>query len=247
MNYTLELLRSSFIEDGRQVLPRHRGRQWLARPPDKLKGLVLHQSLEESGSALAVAAYHVGANHIRAEGLPGLSYTLFVERDGKVILANDVEGKTWSQGYLDPERVDENALYMGVCVGGNFSGPAYKGTQRPTPAQMDSVDKLWGVCKGLWGWTGAGLFGHFHFGKPACPGGDLLEYVYSHRPAQFISVMDRQMALCRLGYHDGRTDGSWGPKSKAALVAFQRAEGLKPDGVWGPLTTAAVFSKISRA
>lgn len=247
MNYTLELLRSSFIEDWRQVLPRHRGRKWTVRPPGKLKGLVLHQSLEEKGSALSVASYHVGSNHISEAGLPGLSYTLFIERDGRVVMANDVEAKTWSQGYHDPDWVDENALYMGVCVGGNFSGPGYKGTQRPTREQIDSVDKLWKICKSLWGWTDAGLFGHFHFGKSACPGGDLLEYIYSYRPAQFISVMDKQVAMSRLGCYNGRVDGAWGPESKAALVSFQRTAGMKPDGIWGPLTTAVVFSKLSRA
>lgn len=246
MNYTLRLLNSGFIVDGRHTLPRHKGRQWSTRPPDKLKGMVLHQSLEDSGSARAIALYHVGANHISQDGLPGLSYTLFIERNGKVILANDVEAKTWSQGYLDPGGVDENALYIGACVGGNFSGPAYKGTQRPSQEQMDSVDKLWKLCRDLWGWSGTGLFGHFHFGKPACPGADLLEYIYSHRPYQFMSVMEKQMALSRLGYYGGRTDGVWGTRSKSALVAFQRVEGLKPDGVWGPLVTTTVLSKISR-
>ncbi len=246
MNYTLELLRSSFIEDGRQTLPQHRGRKWTVRPPSRLKGMVLHQSLEEEGSARAVAAYHVGPNHISEAGLPGLSYTMFVERNGRVLLANDVEAKTWSQGYRDPEWVDENALYMGVCVGGNFSGPGYKGTQRPTREQMDSVDKLWKLCKSLWGWSDAGLFGHFHFGKPACPGGDLLEYVYGRRPLQFYSVMDKQVALTRLGHYKGKVDGFWGQESKAALVSFQRVAGLSPDGVWGPVTTEAVFSKLSR-
>lgn len=36
------------------------------------------------------------------------------------------------------------------------------------------------------------------------------------------------------------TDGAWGPKSKAALVAFQRSRGLVADGVPGPKTLAAL-------
>jgi hypothetical protein len=35
-------------------------------------------------------------------------------------------------------------------------------------------------------------------------------------------------------------DGKWGPKSQAALVAFQRSHGLVPDGVAGPKTLAAL-------
>jgi hypothetical protein len=151
------------------------------RPPARLKGMVIHQSLEETGSARMVAAYHVGPNHISPEGLPSLSYTFFIERDGRVILANHVEHKTWSQGYIDPDHVDENAAYMGVCVGGNFSGPGYQGTQSPTRQQEDAVDKLWKLCSDLWEWDKFSLFGHCHFGKMACPGHTLTEYVNSVR------------------------------------------------------------------
>ena len=35
-------------------------------------------------------------------------------------------------------------------------------------------------------------------------------------------------------------DGSFGPQTRAAVVAFQRGQGLSPDGVVGPLTAAAL-------
>jgi hypothetical protein len=245
MNYDEELLKSGLVEDGRQTLPRGT-RTWSSRNPENLKGMVLHQSLETKGSASSVAEYHSGPNHIRSDGLPGLSYTLFVERDGKVILANSIADKTWSQGYKDPDGVDENAMYMGVCVGGNFSGPGYLGTQVPTIEQLDAVSNLWNLCRGLWHWSGNGLLGHFHFGKPACPGDVLAKYIYSQRSNQFASVVDKQRALQILGYYKAKVDGDWGPVSKAALVAFQIDAGLDPDGVWGSLTSAAVFHRLRR-
>ncbi len=35
-------------------------------------------------------------------------------------------------------------------------------------------------------------------------------------------------------------DGAWGPKSKAALVAFQQSKGLTADGIPGPITLGAL-------
>lgn len=245
MNYTEELLRYHLIEDHRQTLPRHRGRSWTTRPPNKLQGLVVHQSLEERGLARGIASYHVGPNHISTVGLPSLSYTLFIEKDGAVLLANDVEDRTWSQGYADPNWVDENALYLSVCVGGNFSGPGYRGSQVPTKAQVRSLSQLWGICSDLWEWADTQLFGHFHFGKPACPGTELLEFIYALRPYQFVSMVDRQVALQKLNHYDGEVDGVWGPKSKAALVSFQRKEGIPHDGAWGEATTEAIISRLS--
>lgn len=49
-----------------------------------------------------------------------------------------------------------------------------------------------------------------------------------------------QAALSRLGFAPGPVDGEWGPKTKAALVAFQRAAELAPDGVLGPKTIRAL-------
>lgn len=50
-----------------------------------------------------------------------------------------------------------------------------------------------------------------------------------------------QAKLNALGANPPLTvDGSWGPKSKAALVAFQSAHGLTADGIPGPLTLGAL-------
>lgn len=49
-----------------------------------------------------------------------------------------------------------------------------------------------------------------------------------------------QAGLSKLGYDVGAIDGIIGERSTAAIVAFQRAEGLYPDGIAGPKTQAAL-------
>lgn len=51
-------------------------------------------------------------------------------------------------------------------------------------------------------------------------------------------VATLQQKLLAKGFQPGPLDGAIGPKTHAALVAFQRANGLKPDGIAGPLTWA---------
>ena len=54
-----------------------------------------------------------------------------------------------------------------------------------------------------------------------------------------LRVRELQALLVRAG-HAVRVDGDFGPSTKAALVAFQRAAGLAPDGVYGPNSEAAL-------
>ncbi|MGC4115173.1 MAG: peptidoglycan-binding domain-containing protein [Myxococcales bacterium] len=44
------------------------------------------------------------------------------------------------------------------------------------------------------------------------------------------------------GYDPGAADGVFGPRTKAAVTAFQQAKGLGVDGIVGPKTNAALAS-----
>lgn len=54
------------------------------------------------------------------------------------------------------------------------------------------------------------------------------------------AVIDLQQRLQKAGFRPGSIDGSFGPATKSAVIAFQRAKGLTADGIVGPATWAAL-------
>lgn len=53
-----------------------------------------------------------------------------------------------------------------------------------------------------------------------------------------MSVLEIQQALKAAGFDPGPLDGKMGPRTKAAITAYQSANGLAADGIAGPLTQA---------
>jgi hypothetical protein len=247
-NYTDELLKLPFVKDARAILPRNDKFKWDARDPVTLRGLCLHQGLDDNASAMGTAKYDCGPNHIDKDGLPGLSYTGFVERDGVLWLAWGVDVKTWSQGYADRPG-DENEEFMAICFGGNFSGQGYQGTQEPSSEQMATAHQLWEACQKIWGWKNNQLYGHYHFGKPACPGFTLTDLIETYNADKdwidskydLDEIEGRQQALQDTGFYHGAIDGVWSLECRFSLTEFQKGAGLNPDGVWGPKTNAAIL------
>lgn len=228
-----------WIIDFRSNLPCHQAKVWRRRRWQDLRGMVWHQTLSSS-SCQAVADYHVGPNHISQQGLPGISYTFFVEPDGDTLLCNDIEDVTYSQG--DRTRPgDENRLYMAVCFSGNFGAPGYVGSDTVTAEQLHSGLRLWLACRQEFGWSGRQLYGHYHFGKPTCPGVDLSNVIDTVQDSDSGSydldtIEGRQTALRDAGHYNGLVDGLWGMGSRRALASYQRAKNLVVDGIWGPET-----------
>ncbi len=58
--------------------------------------------------------------------------------------------------------------------------------------------------------------------------------------SQGFAVRELQNLLNGKGFPVGAVDGVFGAKTKKAVMAFQRAQGLDPDGVVGPKTWAAL-------
>lgn len=59
-----------------------------------------------------------------------------------------------------------------------------------------------------------------------------------------IQVAELQADLSRAGFDTGGTDGAFGPKTEAAVKAFQKANGLTPDGIVGPGTQAKLTEQV---
>lgn len=59
-------------------------------------------------------------------------------------------------------------------------------------------------------------------------------------------IVDLQRGLAARGFSPGRIDGDWGPKTEAAVRAFQKANGLKVDGIVGPKTAEKLNSTAAR-
>jgi peptidoglycan L-alanyl-D-glutamate endopeptidase CwlK len=64
------------------------------------------------------------------------------------------------------------------------------------------------------------------------------------RGSQGPDVKKLQKKLLAQGFNPGQIDGSFGPGTEAAVMAFQRSESLLPDGVVGPRTAAALGLKV---
>ena len=56
-----------------------------------------------------------------------------------------------------------------------------------------------------------------------------------------------QKKLIQWGYLSGAADGRYGEKTRQAVVAFQRKNGLAADGRVGPATAKAMGSPVSRS
>jgi murein L,D-transpeptidase YcbB/YkuD len=57
---------------------------------------------------------------------------------------------------------------------------------------------------------------------------------------------DIQRALKSAGFYTGAIDGKIGPRTKKAVIDFQKANGLKADGKVGPKTLAALDKYLLR-
>lgn len=60
-----------------------------------------------------------------------------------------------------------------------------------------------------------------------------------------MTVKQIQCLLVYLGYDPGAIDGADGPQTRAAVKAFQQAEGLDPDGIAGPQTQARLREAVA--
>lgn len=231
--------------DARARWPKHGA--WKRRELSRVCGVVLHQT--GGGDDLdALHRYHAGPNHISSTGMPSIAYTWFVNKAGEVFLCNDLEDVTWSQGTRAMPG-DENVFYMSVCFGGAFK-PWPKSSADPTDAQMGAADCLWRALKAELSLTDMGLFGHYHFGKPACPGDRLREFIETTRglarvvPFDLSRPAERQRALNDVMRETLKVDGLIGPATRRVLAQFQQRYRLPLTGDFDQLTLTVLHRAL---
>jgi hypothetical protein len=232
------------VLDFRGSLPVHPALKYGRVPMEKRRGICFHHA--------AAWGTIVGAaqSHIKERGFPGLAYGMIVDADGAVGITWDLDVKTYSQGDADKPG-DENEQYIGVLVNGFFRSPGYdtaNGAGEPTVPQLRTVLSLIEFARAN---DLPDIRGHYHFGKPACPGATIqaiIESVRYHRPVienyDFNTVQGRQAALKDLGLYQGDIDGIWGFDSRNALLSFQKKAGITVDGYWGPQSQTAVATAL---
>jgi hypothetical protein len=250
------------ITDYRGKHKKRTTRNWKRREHEDIHGVVFHQT-GGGDSVRGLAKYHMGPNHISRDGLPGIAYTLFVNKAGQVYLCNDIEDVTWSQGDRS-QPGDENKMFLSVCFGGKFY--PWPGTKKetleaqPTPEQMAVARKLWAFLMEGFKLTELDLYGHYDFGKEACPGDRLADFIEDvndefdwraiesdGRPFDLTLVEDQQAALELVGYDPGKVDGLWGKKTRQAMQEYQRDHRLPRTSRWHKLVSAELYRELKEA
>jgi len=61
-----------------------------------------------------------------------------------------------------------------------------------------------------------------------------------------LNAKQIQKALKSAGFYQGPIDGKIGPKTKKAIIKFQKAKGLRADGIVGKRTSAELNKYLSR-
>ena len=231
------------VSDVRGELPTHPTRKYKARSVDKIEGLVVHHAggqVDGLSGLKNIARYHVtpssggSVNHLSAAGAPGIAYPLAIDSSGRLYVCHDLSAKTWSQGDKS-QPGDENARYLAVLVMGNFDSPSNPTGRHPTARQVETLLALFRVLREQLGWSPGALFGHFDFGKAACPGALLEALIRGVRRPNSSAPMSELEWQRALNEWDSdlpplKEDGEWGPKSKARLQAFQEYAGLPVSG-----------------
>jgi len=252
IKYSSKVLDLPDIRDAREFLPRNPdGLKWKIRPSKDLGGMVWHQELGW-GTVDDVAAYHTSESfHLYKGGAESIAYTFAIPVEGGIVICNDLNKSTWSQGYKGRPG-DENREFIAVMFEGcfDFDGADTYKAGEPTDLQILSALMLWRVCRDVWGWDESRLYGHFDFGKPSCPGSSLETIIHATRfnvsHFDYSSIRGRQAALQFIGCYDGQIDGIWGVKSKAGLIKFQETVGIQELGKWSMNTQRALKNVIAR-
>jgi len=241
------------IKDARPLMPRGKG-HWSKRNLSDVVGVCLHQNgANNFDDPIQTATYHVGPNHVTSEGWPSTAYDFMIpDIDEPAWLVSEMTDRKAAQG--DPETPgSENEFLLGILVMGNYDGPGHRGS-RPEPSrrQLKHLEMLISWLQHIFGFGDEGLFGHFNFSKPGCPGFALMAYIEHKRMGCEDLITDEQWQRALLGLDPlclpkWGADGDWGAESQKALISFQKKVRFSPRGFKDPFTELLLLRALRNA
>ena len=233
-------------------LPWHAERVWQKRALTQIDKIIIHQELGES-PVENVNSYHISVgpqNHITPKGCPHICYHYAIRKNGEIVQVNELSDIVW-------HCKGQNLQGIGIMLEGNFSGPGYDlGTSEPSQEQINSTKELVNFLLESLNLSNSSVFGHYQFGKPACPGYVMQEWVEKKRNdlgavlnSQKVekSIKEVQTRLNELGYNSGKADGHLGMKTHGSILRFQADQHLITDGIIGPQTWSTLLNLTQEA
>lgn len=212
------------IVDLRGKLPVHPTRKYEKRT--LIDTIVLHCTASDNQDPFKTARYDITPgpnNHISKKGAPGLTYHDYIIKDGVVYHCNDYELSTWHATLY-------NKRSIGVVM-------AYKALpkEKPTPEQYESMLKHITLLCLYFKILPKAVLGHRELPwmvkllqngtkqyRKECPGMAIdLDKVRKEITTRL------QLRLANEGLYTEEVDGLWGPKSQAALLAFDPRDKLR--------------------
>lgn len=226
------------------------------RKESDITTIAVHHSLTKSGDAHAFARYHVNTN-----GWSRMGYSFVIKKDGTIQWAAN-------PNVVTPHVGKHNKYSIGICLVGDFRSEQPTSEQRNSlyglikvlKEQLPSIKYIKGHSE----------FGGYEWKECPCINMDEVRQCYAGYtvqsnpdpapspqpapktagdgeaivpyPGHFIKRGSREKDVERIQRAVGVTpDGVFGPKTEAAVKAYQSRHGLVVDGIVGPQTWNTMF------
>lgn len=197
-------------------------------------------------SKCAARVRGIESDHVNGNGWDGIAYNFLACHHGYVFEGRGLGHRSAAQG-----TTSGNQNYYAVCalIGDKDTpGDTLKTALRDAIDYMRSKD------------AGSRLKGHRDFRSTSCPGNPLYKWVgagaprpgeTSPWPGRYLRLADPYMRGADVGWVQERlndagaspaldVDSVFGPKTRDAVVKFQKSHDLDDDGIVGPDTWAAL-------
>lgn len=209
--------------------------------------IILHHAAAVTCTPQQIISWH------KARGFNGAGYNFFIRKDGTIYQLRPI----YATG---AHTIGWNSKSIGICAEGNYE------VEKNMPAvQAKAISECIDYCNDYYH-KKLPVYPHKAKWATACPGknypfaqivsvathwddkpvipfpGRVLKYSVLARIMRGTDVRAVQQRLNDLGFNCGKTDGSFGPKTKAAVVAFQKSRKILMDGKVGPQTWGKLFN-----